>query len=232
MASIYTKEEFVKRSILVHGERYDYSDSIYINTRTKLKIICRIHGAFTQLARHHLHGRGCPQCAKNRRLNKNIFIERANVYHCNKYDYSLVDENIKSDQKIKVICPIHGIFEQRVDIHYHHGCPVCDDSKGEKRIREYLNTNNIQYIAEYSFPDCISKYPLRFDFAVFRNEALFCLVEYDGHFHFHDIFENNAIETQYRDNIKTSYCYERKIPLLRIKYTQYDNIENILREAL
>ena len=126
-----SKEELIRRAKEVHGEKYDYSKVEYVNSKTKIKIICPIHGEFEQRANDHLRGQGCPKCADEHRndrkkLTKDIFIERAQKIHKNKYDYSLVNFSTNKD-KVTIICPEHGPFEQAVDKHINarHGCPKC-----------------------------------------------------------------------------------------------------------
>lgn len=55
-------DEFIAKAKQVHGEKYDYSHSIYVNTRTPIEIICLIHGSFLQVPNYHLSGCGCPKC--------------------------------------------------------------------------------------------------------------------------------------------------------------------------
>jgi len=58
---------FIARSVAIHGSKYDYSKAVYVNARTKLKIICQHpkHGFFYQTPNTHLSGSGCPDCGKN-----------------------------------------------------------------------------------------------------------------------------------------------------------------------
>lgn len=121
---------FIEKAIEVHGNTYDYSNSIYINTRTKVIIICRTHGEFEQRPEHHLKGGGCVTCAKlTDAINKSKpieqFIEEANAKHNNYYDYSLTNY-INSKTKIIIICPQHGNFEQTPNDHLNGSkCPQC-----------------------------------------------------------------------------------------------------------
>jgi len=116
-------DEFIKRSIKIHGNKYDYS---LVDTKNKkVKIICPIHGIFEQSKIGHLCG-GCIECKiDNMRLKTDEFIERSKKLHNNKYNYSFVEfKNV--NQKIKIICPKHGVFEQRVSSHLAgHGCEKC-----------------------------------------------------------------------------------------------------------
>jgi hypothetical protein len=130
----YTKNIFIEKSNILHNNKYDYSKVIYINSKTKVKIICKEHGEFEQTPKHHLKGCGCKKCSIL--YNKEIFETKANLKHNNKYDYSLVNYN-NCRNKIKIICSEHGVFEQ---IPYYHlagnGCPKC--SKSYNKTTEYF----------------------------------------------------------------------------------------------
>lgn len=59
----FTTEQFIERSKLIHGDKYDYSKTIYNKALDKLTIICQKHGEFKQLPIHHWRGVGCPKCS-------------------------------------------------------------------------------------------------------------------------------------------------------------------------
>lgn len=122
-----TTEDFIKKAKNIHGELYDYTKSKYININTKIIIICKIHGEFQQVANNHINQKqGCPQCNGNITLTTAEFIKRANEIHGNKYDYSFT-LYVRSTDKVKIKCNIHGIFEQTPTKHLNskHGCPSC-----------------------------------------------------------------------------------------------------------
>ena len=111
--------------------KYIYKQTRYINARTKITIICPIHGQFQQRASAHLAGQGCPRCAlksiKRHNNNHTIenFIKTARKKHSHKYDYSKTTYKKQKD-KITIICPIHGQFQQRASAHLAgQGCPQC-----------------------------------------------------------------------------------------------------------
>lgn len=125
-----TNEQFEKRAISIHGNKYDYSLVEYKTTKQKVKIICKLHGVFEQVPNKHLSGQGCILCgyfksASYHRFNNNIFIKKSIEKHGNKYDYSLVNYKNNST-KIKIICHTHGVFMQSPEKHMSgKGCFKC-----------------------------------------------------------------------------------------------------------
>ena len=121
-----------------------------------------------------------------------------------------------------------------------NGCPECDDkrSRGERVVATYLKDHNIDFESQKRFSDCRYKGLLPFDFYIStRNIA----IEYDGEQHFRPvnfggISEEDAMQefelTQKRDKIKDEYCQTNGIQLIRIPYTQFDNIDAILNQQL
>ena len=131
-------QEFIVKAKLKHGDKYDYSKVQYKKSSIKVCIICPEHGEFWQRPNDHLSGCGCPSCARNKRINKEEFLKRANKIHNNKYSYNL--ENYKSSSsRITIICPIHGEFKQVVANHLQgNGCPYCAGNI-KKSTSEFIN---------------------------------------------------------------------------------------------
>jgi hypothetical protein len=215
-----TNEKFIEQSINVHGDKYDYSLIDYINSSSKIKIVCNKHGIFEQKPNSHLLGFGCPMCAgKNK--NTDIFIEESVNIHGDKYDYSKVNY-IGSRLKVQIICKEHGIFEQTPTNHLSgKGCPICKESSGENKIRIILEKNNINYIRNKKFDDCKNKKILPFDF--YLPDYNIC-IEFDGIQHYKPIkYFGGVKRLKYQifcDNIKSKYCLKNNIELIRIKYDQ------------
>ena len=121
-------------------------------------------------------------------------------------------------------------------------CPYCSSSIGEKEIRKILDLHNISYIEQYRITECRYKKPLPFDFAIFdKHDNLMFLLEYQGRQHYTpsqfgnislDKAKQNLEECQMRDKIKADYCTNNNINLLVIKYSEHDNLENILISSL
>jgi len=227
-----TTDEFIKQSNDVHGNKYDYSIVEYKGTHHKIKIICSIHGIFQQTPNHHLRNTGCPLCGNIKtRTPIEKFIKKSKDIHGNKYDYSLVKYK-DSHTKIKIICKKHGIFEQRPYSHLSNaGCPKCKQSKGEKTINNKLTNLNIDFVNQKIFKDCKNIRYLPFDF--YLPDYNMC-IEYDGRQHYQHIEyfgdKNNFIYTKHNDKIKTNYCKDNNIDLLRIRYDE--NIEEKLNSIL
>ena len=226
---------FIKISKEVHDDIYNYSLVNYMNSKTKVKIICKkCNNIFEQTPSAHISGQGCPIC-NELKLSLNDFINRSKEIHNNKYDYSMV-HYINNATKISILCPIHGKFEQRPSEHLNGcGCSKCKSSNGEKQIKIILKSNDIKYITQKTFDNCLSnkKYPLKFDF--YLTEKNIC-IEYDGEQHFKSIDywggETNLKNIKMRDKIKNEYCVSNNIHLIRIPYHNLNNVENILKAEL
>ena len=124
-----TTKEFIKRAKEKHKNLYDYSVVKYINSYTKIKIICSIHGVFEQTPQNHIFGQGCPRCGGTINLTTEEFVKKAIKIHVGKYNYSLV-KYINTETKVKIICPKHGVFMQSPEKHIKRsqGCPNCNNS--------------------------------------------------------------------------------------------------------
>jgi len=292
--------DFIEKAKLIHNKKYDYSLVEYKDTKTKVKIICPIHGEFYQTPAAHLRGQGCPTCAKELRIKKIVkknfieeakrkfskydyskvkyinnvkkveiicpehgsffispnvflgtvygcpkcaietnsvkkrvsqeeFIKRAKLIHNNKYDYSLVEYR-DSRLKVKIICPIHGIFEQKANNHLRgQGCPKCKDSKGEKKIREILKSNGIIFKEQKKFSDLKDKSYLSYDFYLPEYNLL---IEYNGEQHYikSSFKHHNLLLQKHHDWLKRNYARKHKIDLLVIPY--WENIGEIIERKI
>ncbi len=150
-----TNSEFINESIIMHGNKYDYTSTVYINSNTKVDIICNVCGdTFDQKPSHHINGRGCPNCAGNKKSNTNEFIINANRIHNNRYAYTKsIYKN--TDTPISIICNIHGEFTQTPYNHLNgQGCPKCSNNislGNDKFSRKAKNIHGSFY--DYSIID-------------------------------------------------------------------------------
>lgn len=172
--------------------------------------------------------------------NKNIlktteeFIVESNKIHSNEYDYSKSVYTGAND-KLIVICKIHGEFTCSARSHMRSskfssaGCPRCSQSYPEKRIMVFLLNKGINVESEKRFDQCKSIAVLPFDF--YLTDLNIC-IEFDGKHHYENVYNVQNWKTPVHDAIKTKYCLENKIKLIRIPYWEMNNIETILEKEL
>lgn len=105
-----TNEEFINKAKEIHGDKYDYSKVEYINSNTKVCIICPEHGEFWMMPGNHLRGQGCRKCDFSERTKTTEeFIKDAIKIYGDRYDYSKVEYK-GNKTKVCIIYPIHGEF--------------------------------------------------------------------------------------------------------------------------
>jgi hypothetical protein len=230
-----TLNEFIEQAKKIHGNKYNYSNVEYVNSKTKVTIICPIHGEFQQTPTSHLSGQGCPKCSGNNKKTKELFIEQAKEIHGNTYDYSKVNY-INIQTQITIICPIHGEFQQTPHNHLRgQGCPKCNASKLEEKIRLYLEKNNINYEEQKTFEWLKNKTNLKLDFYLPKyNIAIEC----QGLQHYKPINffggEKGFDLTIQRDKIKKELCEKNNIKLVYFSnfetnmYEVYTDIDKLI----
>ncbi|MFW6172727.1 MAG: hypothetical protein ACOC5T_03185 [Elusimicrobiota bacterium] len=210
-----TLKDFIKKSNEIHENKYNYSKVKYKNNHTKITIICKKHKEFQITPKDHLNGIGCSQCYYEKmKLTTIEFIQKASKIHENKYDYSKV-KYVNSRTKVCIICPEHGEFWQSPNRHLsNNNCPMCKQSKGEIKIANWLNKNNIQYKNQKTFQECKNKRNLPFDFYI---PQINTCIEFDGKQHFKPIpifgGEKSFKQRKINDQIKTQYCLDNNISL-------------------
>ena len=214
--------DFIVEAHKIHNNKFDYSKVVYLNNSTKIKIMCPIHGEFQQVPHAHLRGADCTKCSYEKRGNlqrvgKKEFVNRANKTHRGIYNYSKLSYTTLQN-KVKIICPIHGEFEQEAHSHLKgSGCKVCNFSKGEREVKWFLEDNRISFISQKTFEGCKDINPLPFDF--YLPDYNMC-VEFDGRQHRQPIVIFGGVEglkdRQKKDMIKTKFCRTNSIKLVRI----------------
>lgn len=240
MGKLLTQKEFIERSKAIHGDKYLYNQAIYKNGRTKVKIYCITHGRFFyQIAKDHMRGKGCQECGhltRNRSTSGSTlkFIYDAVRVHGKKYDYSRVKYR-RSSSKVEILCPSHGSFRQTARDHtYGHGCPKCQESRGERAVRFYLEGENIDFRQEHSFKSCRYKGILRFDFFIPDYKGKKVLIEFQGVQHYRPIEKFGGklgfIKRLKRDAIKRRFALKNNFELIEIPYTRIKTIKKYLNK--
>jgi len=234
-------EQFILEAINIHGDKYSFENSVYVNGHTNLEVNCKIHGPFVITPKSLTISKcGCRQCGiitttyKNRNTTED-FIRRAKEIHGDSCTFEKsVYTNIKSN--VIVNCIYHGYFNiTAASCLKGNGCQRCSQSSCEKFIRDALNKNNIEYIDQATFSECINPLTnrrLKFDFYIPEHKLL---IEYDGIQHTKpvqfggvskQIAEEHYSQIVLRDNIKNEFATSHQYTLIRIPHylTKHDDI--------
>jgi hypothetical protein len=164
MPKIVTFEEFIEKSVKLHGNKFIYNefDKGYKNKTSEIFITCVAKNhTFKQTVIDHLRGRGCAKCAGICRTVED-FIEKARFIHGDYYGYS---KFIYLGAKIDgiITCPIHGDFPQNPNTHINNkgGCTICGNerqgTKKRKSFEEFVRQANLIHNNRYSYPEFIYK---------------------------------------------------------------------------
>lgn len=139
----YSLEDFILKSKVVHGDKYDYSLVEYKTCMVKVKIRCPVHGIFLQSPAQHIYGNGCKKCSGVGSRTTEDFVESARSVHGDRYDYSLVSYTRMKD-RVDIICREHGVFKQPAANHLRgYNCPVCPRNNDQPTTL-YILTNGEQ----------------------------------------------------------------------------------------
>ena len=154
-----TLDEFILKATTIHGGVYDYAKVVYVNSKSKVIIICPKHGEFTQQVGNHLKGFGCVYCFNDGKatnmgeVSRNGFIKRAKEVHGDLYSYDLVVYKSSTD-KVRICCPVHGEFTQQANSHLKGcGCPNCREKYGRSRYTtaEFISKANTTHNNRYDY---------------------------------------------------------------------------------
>ena len=209
--------------------------SQYLGTDKPIYAKCNIDGyEWKTTPEKLLAGRGCKQCANQKlRLSNDVFIEKLKLILPN---IEPISEYFNTNTYIKYRCKQCGLIHKALPYNLLHGygCPICNISKGENKCLTFFINHKINYISQYKYEDLlgIGGGQLKFDFAIVDNcLKVLGLVEYDGIFHYEKQYDGDRFEViQIHDKRKNEYCKEHNIPLLRIPYWEYDNVDKLLDE--
>ena len=161
-STVCNKYNFIEKAIKIHGNKYDYSLVEYIHSKLEIKIICNIHGEFLQIPDKHINSKqGCMKCAGHYKLTVDTFIEKSNIKHGNRYDYSKI--NYKNcDTKVQIICKKHGEFLQTPYNHYNGAnCPNCIVSNYSQKSILWLNFMQKYYNINIIHAENINEYIIK-----------------------------------------------------------------------
>lgn len=200
---------------------------------TKLKFQCECGNLFYASWSNIKKMKGyCKQCSFQS-VTHDDFINRIRDYLDR---FEILNEYQNGDTNISIKCKCcNNIFKQSARHILERGifCNVCNGSKGEQAISDYLKKNNILYFSQYKFKDCKFINELPFDFYL---PKLNTCIEYQGQQHYYpvDFFggEKTFDIQKKRDGIKKDFCQLHNINFIEISYKNFDSIKEILDNAL
>ena len=215
----------------------------YKAAKKKIKVKCKKHNyEWEPLAYNLLSGFGCPLCGREiigikRSVPREELSNRLKGLKNIKV-ITEVTEDLRTYDNIKCQCKkCNKIWEATIinltKTYKPTRCPYCNMSKGEERVCDFLDMMDINYEQQKRFYDCKDKNPLPFDFYLTDFNTL---IEYDGEGHYFPIFRNEDKEKAYKDyykvglhdDIKTAYCIDNNINLIRIPYWELDDLDYYL----
>ena len=217
---------FVIKANGVHSSKYDYSKSTYVGIYNRIEIICREHGIFEQSPNDHLQGKGCPKCAGNYRYTNEDFINKVNIIHNNKYDYTQT-VYINNNKKIKINCYRHGVFLQIPHVHIGgRGCPKCGHiiSKPELELSDFIKSLNLEILT--SKRNIIKPYEL--DIYI---PSLKKAIEFNG-MYWHYNHSNKNCKPKGYHAMKSNLCKEQGIRLLHIREDLWNQDKNKMKSVI
>lgn len=133
-------DDFIKRANKRFDKKYDYSQVDYVNTSTKVKIVCKDHGSFLMTPyEHYGRGHGCPKCGVDRfRVTPEDYIYRVRKVHGDRYDYSKT-KYVHNQKKVTIICREHGPFKQEARVHLDgSGCGKCFQKRNRSSLTKFI----------------------------------------------------------------------------------------------
>lgn len=225
-----TTEQFIEKAKAVHGDKYDYSATVYKGCYERVEIGCPIHGKFWQTAYVHLNGHGCNECSNDgssKLLSSNTeeFIDKAKKVHKHENnDYSLVDYK-GAKVPVTIICEKGHVYSQMPNRHLiGHGCPYCVKtiSNQELEIMDFIKSLGFEVRTS---DRKILTHSKELDLIIpSKNLA----IEFDGvYWHTEDKKPDKRFHLK-----KTIECNEKGLRLIHIFEDEWINHEDIVKSRL
>lgn len=219
----------------IENEGYKLLSTEYKNNRTPLNLICPNGHTINMRFDNFRGGNRCKICSCNEQHDKQKLTYEEVKNYIESFGYKLLStEYIRAKEYLTIQCTENHVYDVRFyNFKTGYRCPICNESKGEKKIKNVLNNLNLQYIYNKPyFNNLLSSKgnPLRPDFII---PDMNIWIEYDGEFHYENKYEGDGHkEIIINDKIKNQYAKDNNWKLIRIPYWEFNNIENILNELL
>jgi hypothetical protein len=129
---------------------------VFVDTKTKVNVVCPEHGDFYPTPSNHMNGSKCPKVSyiiknNNQRMRFEEFVKKANILFNNKYTY--IDDNFDYKKTMKCICRKHGVFNLNPERHLTRlsECPNCIEDRNKISIGEFIIKSNILHNNKYDY---------------------------------------------------------------------------------
>ena len=237
----------IKRYLELNCPTYELLDNEYIGIKHKMRFICHKHlekgiqfnNTSNIVHSHHY----CKYCSYEQMRDDRVLDLEIVKELCNERNVIYYGRFTKNHETvIQYICDKHSEIVQEMSLtHFRESCApckYCGITSGEYKIANFLSSHNISYIKEKTFDGLVSdsNKKLRFDFYLPEYNII---IEYDGRQHFESVkfwngqnAEQCLIKNQYHDKLKNNYCKNNNIKLIRIPYTKFNHIDEILASEL
>lgn len=227
-----TVEQGKARLLQVLNDRGETLMSEYINNSTKVDVRCPEGHIYSSLPVNIVtHDTGCSRCSD---LCPNQAEERM-IAILTLRGEKLLSPYVNYYSRVTVECPEKHVYYPRAGDIYHReaGCPTCVGSTMERDASRILTKHNIWHKPQYADP---LEPKLHFDYQI-RHQGREIRLELDGRQHFEYIKHfyptpEDLLRARERDRIKNQLCYDQKIQLIRIPYTQAREMEELLLLSL
>lgn len=164
MTKRLSNSEYILRARTIHGEVYDYSDTIYEKATEKISILCKKHGKFNMFPYDHLSGKGCKLCgigktSNSKRYITSDFVKKLEEIHGNAFNYGRV-EYVDCHTPVKIECGRHGVFDiSPQSILRGRGCPSCAKERMSNLMmmtrEEFIRRSIIVHGGKYDYTSVI-----------------------------------------------------------------------------
>lgn len=225
----YDNNWFVLKAKEIHGSKYNYEHTYYRSSEQDIIVQCPKHGVFTQIARDHLRGHGCPQCGleqlhENNNRSVEEFTRLSCEVHGHRYRYDQVNY-VNQDINVEITCPEHGIFTQKPRHHLRgQGCPQCNISRGHCILCSFLDEHGIRHIVN----DRSQLHPLEIDIYIPGHKLG---LEHHGiYWHSYDTAETR--EQRHRHYDKASVANNQGILLIQLFENEVENQTEIVKSII
>lgn len=230
-------EYFLRKTKELFGDKYEYPNYIEeLKHNKKITIRCTdCTSVFKRGYNEFINKKlGCYKCSQSYHRTVEELINKLNEAQDKKLTYPNIENEYKNVySEITTICNDCGNKNKQIihNLLRGHSCSFCNESKGEKEIKKFLDKHKIKYIRQQKFDECKNIFHLHFDF--YLPEFNIC-IEFDGEQHFRPMEiwggQKNLDKIKNRDNIKNNFCLENNIRLERIRYDE--NIDKRMNEIL